>query len=396
MKKALILTLTILLLALPAVALADGPVTLQTNGTAASYASQARPYLSDAGVTMVPLGYLDSLGIWTGWNAQTGTATLVNDRIVTATTASTTIGSSPAAHHLNLTLRDGVPYVRLRGVANLFGLSLDWDGNAIAVNVTNLPSTPTASNPSMILATTTSTQDSGLLDFLLPEFEKDTGIVAKTISVGTGAAIKMGSDGEADVLLVHSRVQELAAMEAGDAISRNEMMYNDFIIVGPESDPAGVRAAGNVALDAFKAIHAAGSAFISRGDNSGTDTLEKSLWAAAGITPAAPNYLEAATGMLATLNIAEERGGYTVTDRATYLKNLDKLDLVILCEGDTLLLNQYSVMVVNPNKNDMINYLAALSFSDWLTSQKGQRLINEYGVAEFGDPLFFANYRAGH
>jgi len=254
---------------------------------------------------------------------------------------------------------------------------------------------PAAVNNNLILATTTSTQDSGLLDYLLPYFEKDTGITVKTIAVGTGAALKMGSDGEADVLLVHAKSLELAAMKAGDAISRHEIMYNDFIIVGPASDPAGVKAAGNNALDALKNIYMAGSPFISRGDKSGTDTLEKALWAEAGITPDPKNYFEASAGMLATLTIAEQKNGYTVTDRATYLKNKDKLDLAVLCEGDKALLNQYSVMVVNPNKNDKINVRAAERFSDWLTSDEGQRLINNYGIAEYGHPLFYANYKPG-
>ena len=210
--------------------------------------------------------------------------------------------------------------------------------------------------------------------------------------VGSGAAIKMGSDGEADVLLVHSPPQEVTAMAAGDAISRLGLMYNDFIVVGPEDDPAGVKATGNNVIEAFKAISANGGAFVSRGDNSGTDTLEKSLWVSAGITPDPANYLEAATGMLATLTIAEQKYAYTITDRATYLKNLDKMTLPILCEGDALLLNPYSVMVVNPDKNDQINVVAATQFSDWLISDRGRTLINAYGVAEFGDPLFFFDY----
>ena len=278
----------------------------------------------------------------------------------------------------------------------ILGFTLEWDGATKTVNVTSTLTTPVASNESIILATTTSTQDSGLLDYLLPEFEKDTGITVKTVSVGSGAAIKMGSDGEADVMLVHSKSQELEALKAGDAISRIELMYNDYIIVGPESDPAKVKAVNNKALDAFKAINTAGSAFISRGDKSGTDTLEKSLWKSAGITPNPANYMEAATGMLATLTIAEQKNGYTVSDRATYLKNKDKLSLVILCEGDSVLLNQYSVMAVNPNKNDKINVVGAMRFSDWLISQKGQQLINKYGVAEYGKPLFFANYKPAY
>ncbi|MCL2122289.1 MAG: substrate-binding domain-containing protein [Clostridiales bacterium] len=397
MKKSISLVLVLLvILAMPAAILAETPINLSAQGAAAVLSAQAQPYLSDQGDSMVPLSFLDQLGIRTGWNAQTGTAVLINGKIAVATAAGTTVDGSSSTYDLSLVVRGGIPYVKIRSVANIFGLSLEWNGSTKTVQVPQILPVPMASNKELILATTTSTQDSGLLDFLLPEFEKDTGILAKPISVGSGAAIKMGTDGEADVLLVHSRVQELEAMSAGDAISRNELMYNDFIIVGPESDPAGVKSAGNKALDAFKAIHDKGAVFVSRGDKSGTDTLEKSLWTEAGITPDASTYLEAATGMLATLTIAEQREGYTVTDRATYLKNLDKLSLVILCEGDSLLLNQYSVMVVNPDKNDKINYLAAMQFSDWMLSEKGQALINDYGVSEYGKPLFFANYKPAY
>ncbi|MCL2167241.1 MAG: substrate-binding domain-containing protein [Clostridiales bacterium] len=397
MKKSISLVLALLvILAMPATLLAESPIKLSAQGVAAVLNAQAQPYLSDKGDSMVPLSFLDQLGIRTGWNAQTETAVLINGKIAVAALTGTSVDGSPSAYDLSLVVRGGIPYVKIRSVANIFGLSLEWSGSTKTVNVPQTLPVPLASNKELILATTTSTQDSGLLDFLLPLFEKDTGILVKPISVGSGAAIKMGTDGEADVMLVHSRVQELEAMGAGDAISRNELMYNDFIIVGPESDPAGVKGAGNKALDAFKAIHDAGAVFVSRGDKSGTDTLEKSLWTEAGITPDASTYLEAATGMLATLTIAEQREGYTVTDRATYLKNLDKLSLVILCEGDSLLLNQYSVMVVNPDKNDKINYLAALQFSDWMLSEKGQALINDYGVSEYGKPLFFANYKPAY
>ncbi|MCL1804548.1 MAG: substrate-binding domain-containing protein [Clostridiales bacterium] len=397
MKKIIALALvSIMVMAAPLAAMAAAPVNLQTKGAPVVFGAKAAPYITDAGDTMVPLSYLDSLGIWTGWNAQTGTATLINGKLVTATATSTAVDGAATAFNLNLTVTDNIPFIKLRSVSNIFNLSLAWNGDTRTVNVTNTLSKPVAAKKELILATTTSTQDSGLLDFLLPEFEKDTGIVVKTVSVGSGAAIKMGSDGEADLMLVHSKSQELDAMKAGDAVSRHELMYNDFIIVGPEGDPAGVRAAEGDALKAFKAIYDSGLPFVSRGDKSGTDTLEKSLWVAAGVTPDPKNYLEAATGMLATLTIAEQRNGYTVTDRATYLKNQDKLSLPILCEGDSLLLNQYSVMVVNPNKNNMINVLSALQFSDWLISAKGQELINAYGVEEYGKPLFFANFKPAY
>ena len=395
MKKMVSLILAALLvLSIPLAALANAPVTLTTKGAAAKFGANALPYIADNGSTMVPLGYLDALGIWTAWNEQTWTATLINGRTVVATTTRTTVNGAPSPFPLDLTLSGNVPYVKLRAVSLLFGFDLAWNEATRTVNVVDTLAKPVATNKDLILATTTSTQDSGLLDFLLPEFQKDTGINVKTISVGSGAAIKMGEDGEADVMLVHSPAAEIEAMKASHAISRRGLMYNDFIIVGPEADPANVKAAGGDAVAALKAIYESGSAFVSRGDNSGTHTLEKSLWASAGITPDSKNYLEASTGMLATLNIAEQRNGYTVTDRATYLKNLDKMELVILCEGDKLLLNPYSVMIVNPSKNDLINVLAAFQFSNWLVSEKGQKLIDEYGVAEFGDPLFFASYKA--
>ena len=397
MKKTLSLALVLLLaLAIPAAALADSPVSLQTAGAAVTFAQQAQPYITPAGDTMVPLSYLDALGIWASWNAQTETVTLIQGKTTLATASGTTVDGAASSYALNLTVTGGVPFVKLRSVANIYGLTLEWDGVTRTVNVKETLTKPVASYKNMILATTTSTQDSGLLDYLLPLFEKDTGITVMTVSVGSGAAIKMGTDGEADVMLVHSRDAELGAMKAGDAISRKELMYNDFVVVGPPEDPAGVKAANNSAVEAFKAISVSGSDFVSRGDNSGTDVLEKSLWVSSGVNPDPKNYLEAATGMLATLTIAEQRNGYTVTDRATYLKNLDKLNLEILCEGDPLLLNQYSVMVVNPDKNDKINVLAALQFSDWLTSAKGQELINAYGVEEFGKPLFFANYKPAY
>ena len=395
MKKSISLVLAILFaLALPAAAMAESPVFVRIADAPTTYTTLTQPYISSGGDTMVSLGFIERLGIRAGWNAQTNTVTLINDKITTATLTSTLVDGARSPHNLNLTVRNGVPYVRLRGVANIYGLPLRWNGPTRTVNLPSVLEAPVASNMRMILATTTSTQDSGLLDFLLPAFEADTGIVAMTVSVGTGAAIRMGTDGEADVMLVHARELELEAMSNGDAISRHELMYNDFIIVGPASDPAGVRAAEGNAIDAIRAIHEADATFISRGDNSGTDVREKSLWAAAEITPNPRTYLEASTGMLATLTIAEQRDAYTVTDRATYLQNLERLNLEILCEGDSLLLNQYSVMVVNPSKNDQINYLAALQFSAWLTSEKGQALINAYGVEDFGDPLFFANYRA--
>lgn len=246
---------------------------------------------------------------------------------------------------------------------------------------------------SIILATTTSTVDSGLLDVILPAFNEKTGIEIKIISVGTGKAIQMGKDGEADVLLVHDTASELAFMEAGDGVSRHQVMYNDFIVVGPAADPAkvGAESKDNV-VASLKNIANSGSVFVSRADDSGTDKLEKRLWAEAEITPTGNDwYVEAGAGMGDVLKMASEKAGYTITDRATYLNLKDTLDLEILCENDKALFNQYGVIVVNPDKNDQINYEGAVAFSDWIISPETQEAISQYGIDKFGMPLFTPN-----
>jgi len=394
MKKTLALVLTALLvLSVPLTVLADAPVNLTTKGSAAAFLPNAKPFINDSNYTMVPLSYAETLGIRTAWNSETQTAVLINIKYVVATVTETTVNGTAAASGLNLTVNNKVPYIKLRGLADIFGLTLNWNGFTSTVDVSTVLTKPVAAKKELILATTTSTKDSGLLEFLLPEFKKDTGITVKDIAVGSGAAMKMGEDGEADIMMVHSPAAEIASIGGGHAISRVGLMYNDYVIVGPKNDPANVKAAGGDAVSALKAIQKAGSVFVSRGDNSGTDVKEKSLWTSANVKPLPKNYLEAATGMGATLNIAEQRGGYTLADRATYLKLRDTLELVILCEGDPLLLNPYSVMVVNPAKNRLINVMAAMQFSEWLTSERGQALINAYGVEQYGAPLFFANYK---
>jgi tungstate transport system substrate-binding protein len=239
----------------------------------------------------------------------------------------------------------------------------------------------------LILATTTSTQDSGLLDVLVPAFEKQSGYRVKTIAVGTGQALALGERGEADVLLVHAPDSEKKFMEAGHGVGRRLVMYNDFIVVGPPDDPAGVK--GAPAAEALKKIAAKGSVFISRGDNSGTHQLEQKLWQGAGVTPKGQGwYQESGTGMGATLNIAAEKKGYTVADRGTYLSLKDKLGLAVLVEGERALLNIYSVIPVDPKKNDRINAAGGLAFADYLVSAPGQAIVKEFGVAKFGQPLF--------
>ncbi|WP_027718049.1 substrate-binding domain-containing protein [Desulfovirgula thermocuniculi] len=240
----------------------------------------------------------------------------------------------------------------------------------------------------VILATTTSTQDSGLLDVLVPEFEKRTGYRIKVIAVGTGQALEMGKRGEADVLLVHSPQAERELVDSGVGINYRLVMHNDFVLVGPENDPAGVKAAKSAA-EAFKKIAATQSTFVSRGDESGTHKKEKEIWQEAGIAPGGRWYQEAGTGMGNTLNIASEKGGYTLSDRATYLANQKHLKLKILLEGDKSLLNIYHVMQVNPDKFAKVNAAGAKAFVDFLVSPEGQQIIGSFGVDKYGQPLFF-------
>jgi tungstate transport system substrate-binding protein len=244
-------------------------------------------------------------------------------------------------------------------------------------------------NPTLILATTTSTQDSGLLDVLVPMFQEKTGYTVQTVAVGTGAALKMGEEGNADVLLVHAPAPEKALMEAGWGKDRFLVMHNDFIIVGPAGDPAGLKGQ-TTTVDAFKSIAASGAGFITRGDDSGTHKMELSLWGKTEVDPSGQAwYTDSGQGMGATLTIASEKQAYTLTDRATYLANKDNLELEILFEGDAALLNVYHVITVSPEKWPKVNYDGAVAFSDFLTDSETQALIGEFGVDTFGQPLFF-------
>ena len=248
----------------------------------------------------------------------------------------------------------------------------------------------TSSEPArLILATTTSTQDSGLLDVILPDFEEQAGVDVDVIAVGTGQALKLGEDGNADVLLVHARAREDEFMAANHGVRREDVMYNDFVLLGPADDPAGVGGMTSAA-EAFAAIAAAQSPFISRGDDSGTHTKEKALWAAAGVEPAGDWYVSAGQGMGAVLTMANEQQAYTLSDRATYLaRTLEGTDLVILAEGDPALFNPYGVIAVNPEKNPNIHAELANQFIDWIISAQTQEQIGQFGVKEFGQPLFF-------
>lgn len=251
------------------------------------------------------------------------------------------------------------------------------------------PAAEKVTNPDVILATTTSTRDSGLLDVLLPVFEKDSGYIIKTIAVGTGAALEMGKKGEADVLMTHAPASEKPLVDEGYVIDYTLLMHNDFIIVGPASDPAGIKNAKDAA-EALGLIAKKEALFASRGDDSGTHKAELALWKKAGIEPAGTWYQETGSGMGDTLNIAAEKAGYTLTDRATYLslqKNLTEME--ILFEGDEALFNIYHVMAVNPEKFDKVNYEGAKAFIDFLVSKETQDLIGSYGADKYGQPLFF-------
>lgn len=239
----------------------------------------------------------------------------------------------------------------------------------------------------LIVATTTSTQDSGLLDQLVPLFEAQTGYRVKSIAVGTGQALAMGERGEADVLLVHAPEAEQRIVAMGVAIDRTLVMHNDFVIVGPPGDPAEVRGTVTAAA-AFGKVARAQSYFLSRGDQSGTHQMELALWQAAGVEPHGAWYLESGSGMGQTLRIASERRGYTLTDRATYLAHRKNLETEVLLEGDAPLLNIYHVMAVNPERFAKVNSEGAKAFTRFLVDPETQALIGQFGVDRYGEALF--------
>lgn len=244
-------------------------------------------------------------------------------------------------------------------------------------------------NNDIILSTTTSTQDSGLLEVLVPVFEKQSGYKVKTIAAGSGQALAMGERGEADVLLVHSPAAELKFMTTGAGISRRLVMHNDFIIIGPASDSAGIKGEGS-AIKAMGKIYQAKALFLSRGDDSGTNALEKSLWKQAGLDPQSQGwYQQSGQGMGATLGIADEKDAYTISDRATFLAFLKNIKLQILLEGDGTLLNIYHVIQINPDKFPRVNAEGGKAFADFMLSSDTQSLIGKFGVDKFGQPLFF-------
>lgn len=237
------------------------------------------------------------------------------------------------------------------------------------------------------LATTTSTYETGILDYILGPFEQRNGVTVHIISMGTGKAIKLGENGDVDVVLVHARAAEDKFVSGGYGVNRHNVMYNDFVILGPENDPAGVSGFKDV-KQALRMIYSVKHAFISRGDDSGTDKKEKYLWTKAGLYPQGSWYLETGQGMSATLRIADEKDAYVMVDRASYLFNKDKTRLKILVEGDNDLLNSYGVIAVNPRKHPHVNYLLSMVLIEWLTSTQCQQMINDYKVG--GEQLFYA------
>lgn len=248
-----------------------------------------------------------------------------------------------------------------------------------------------AEQEELILATTTSTYDSGLLDAILPDFEDRTDYKVSVLAVGTGQALALGAAGDADVLLVHARGREDQFIEDGNAPFRRDVMYNDFVIIGPADDPAGIKGMTSAA-DAFAQIAASQSPFVSRGDDSGTHIKELSIWEMVGIEPEGAWYESAGQGMGAVITIANEQQAYTMSDRSTYLARLaEGLELDIIVEGDPPLLNPYGVLPINPELAEGINAEGALAFVDWITGKDAQALIGEYGIETYGKSLFFPN-----
>lgn len=239
----------------------------------------------------------------------------------------------------------------------------------------------------LILSTTTSTQDSGLLDVLVPLFERQTGYTVKTISVGTGQALTLAARGEADVTLAHAPALEKKYMAEGRMLNRRLVMYNDFVIAGPDADPAGIRGERSAAA-ALRRIAAAGTRFVSRGDKSGTHLLEQALWREAGAVPAAPWYIESGLGMGPTLALADDRRAYTLTDRATLLAFAKRVALVVMVEGDRPLLNVYSVMEVNPANGPRVNAAGGKAFADFMLAPATQEIIRTFGIDKYGRALF--------
>jgi tungstate transport system substrate-binding protein len=239
----------------------------------------------------------------------------------------------------------------------------------------------------IILSTTTSTQDSGLLDVLVPVFERQSGYTVKTISVGTGQALALAARGEADVTLAHASALEKKYVAEGKMLNRRLVMYNDFVIAGSEADPAGIRGEKSAAA-ALRKIAAAGARFVSRGDKSGTHILEQALWSAAGVTPTAPWYIESGQGIGQTLTLADDRRAYTLTGRATLLAFARRSELLVMVEGDRPLLNVYAVMEVNSANGPRVNAAGGKAFADFMVAPATQEIIRTFGADRYGRALF--------
>jgi tungstate transport system substrate-binding protein len=268
------------------------------------------------------------------------------------------------------------PKIAIGVLITFLGLLLATDGHAAD-----------AASRNVILSTTTSTQDSGLLDVLVPLFEKQSGYRMKTISVGTGQSLELAAKGDADVALVHAPSLEKRYVANGKLRNRRLVMYNDFVVIGPKEDPAKIAKLKSAGA-ALKSIERAKAPFVSRGDNSGTHNLEKSLWKAAGIQPSGSWYIESGQGMGATLGIAQERNAYTAADRGTYLALQRRVTLPILLQGERLLMNIYSVMEVNSANSPRVNAAGGKAFADFMVSPQVQNLIRSFGVDRFGQALF--------
>ena len=258
---------------------------------------------------------------------------------------------------------------------------------ATALAASSLVGPVSGQSRTVILSTTTSTQDSGLLDVLVPMFERQTGYTVKTVSVGTGQALALAARGEADVALVHAPELEKKYVAEGKLSNRRLVMYNDFVVIGPEADPSKVRGEKSAAA-ALRRIAESASRFVSRGDRSGTHLLELALWKRAGVTPAAPWYIESGQGMGATLGVADDRKAYTITDRATLLAFGKRVAIKIMVEGDRPLLNLYSVMEVSPANGPKVNAAGGKAFADFMLAPETQQVIAKFGIDKYAHPLF--------
>ncbi len=258
---------------------------------------------------------------------------------------------------------------------------------AFFLQISSLPLLGQAADKELILATTTSTENSGLLDVLLPSFEEKYQVKVKVIALGTGAAIRIAKDGNADLILVHARSLEDEFIAEGYGTKRYQVMHNDFVIVGPAEDIAQIEGKKDV-VAVLKKIALSQAGFVSRGDNSGTHVKEMSLWKMAEIKSRASWYIESGSGMTSTLRIANQKRAYTLSDRGTYLNIKKELDLVVLCQGDKLLFNSYGIIPVSSQKYPWIKYDLAMKLVEYITGKEGQEIIGQYGVAKFGEPLF--------